>query len=200
MSLPSGNTPADKIARVLARLRGPEITPRDGSFVAELLRVQGQAIADVGAAIRFAIAQSHPSTATPDGELLEWEQEYGIDGRALPTAERQTLLLAKYRAHGDGSLPAVTRTVETLEPDAALVLISADEVDATDPSAVYRLVILLPLAVMNDDARLARLGAVLRQQLAAHVLWVFGRGTGPDIDPFLCDRADSQCNIDLLAS
>lgn len=43
--LPSGATEADRVARSLARLRGPEIQPRDSSLIAEDLRAQGQALA-----------------------------------------------------------------------------------------------------------------------------------------------------------
>jgi hypothetical protein len=199
MSLPSGSTPADKIARELARLRGPEIGPADGTLVAEDLRAQGGGQAIARATIRRAIAQAHPSTAT---DLLpELEAEYGIpNGAALPTSERQRLLLAKYRARGDGSLLALATTVLTLIAEADLVTIAAADVADTDPEAVFNLVVLVSLATMNDAGLRARIDALLAQQAAGHVRWTFGRGDGPDIDPFLTDRSDSLVEIDLLAS
>lgn len=198
-ALPSGATDADRIARTLARLRGPEIQPGDGTLIAEDLRVQGQMVADGRATIQRAIAQAHPGSAT---DLLpELEEEYGLPSSgSLPTLDRQRNLLAKVRARGDGSLPALARTVRTLVPDAALVAIAATTVADTDPSAVFRLVLLVALDVLNDDALRAQLDALLGQQLTGHAGWVYGRGVGPDIDPFLCDRTDSQCDVDLLAS
>lgn len=198
-SLPSGSTAADRIARELARLRGPEISPADGTLVAEDLRAQGGAAALARATIQRAIAQAHPSTAT---DLLpELEAEYGIpSGTALPTSERQQLLLAKYRARGDGSLLALGRTVRTVVPEAVLITIAAADVADTDPEAVFNLVVLVSLATMDDTGISARADALLAQQAPAEVRWTFGRGDGPDIDPFLCDRVDSQCDVDLLAS
>lgn len=198
-TLPSGSTAADRIARELARLRGPEIGPADGTLIAEDLRAQGGAAALARATIRRAIAQAHPSTAT---DLLpELEAEYGLpSGAALPVSERQRLLLAKYRARGDGSLLALGRTVRTVAPEAVLLAIAADDVDDTDPEAVFTLVVLVSLATMGDAGLLAKLDALLAQQAAAQVRWTFGRGDGPDIDPFLTDRIDSLVEIDLLAS
>lgn len=198
-TLPSGSTAADKIARELARLRGPEIAPADGTLVAEDLRAQGGAAALARATIRRALAQAHPSTAT---DLLpELEEEYGLpNGAVLPTAERQQLLLAKYRARGDGSLLALATTTLTLVAEADLVTIAAADVEDTDPAAVFNLVVLVSQATMNDAGLRARVDALLAQQATGHVRWTFGRGDGPDIDPFLCDRADSACDYDLLAS
>lgn len=198
-TLPSGSTAADRIARELARLRGPEIGPADGTLVAEDLRAQGGAAALARATVRRAIAQAHPSTAT---DLLpELEAEYGLpSGAVLPTSERQQLLLAKYRARGDGSLLALATTVLTLVAEADLVTIAAADVADTDPSAVFSLVILVSLATMDDAGLRAKVDALLAQQASGHVRWTFGRGDGPDIDPFLCDRLDSLVEIDLLAS
>lgn len=198
-ALPSGSTEADKIARQLARLRGPEIQPRDGSLIAEDLRVQGGGLAEVRATIRRALAQAHPGTATD--MLPELEEEYGLpSGAALATVDRQTNLLAKHRARGDGSIDALGVTVRTLIPGAVLIPIAASEVADTDPTAVFNLVILVPLATMDDANVLAQLDALLGQQVTSYAAWTYGAGAGPDIDPFLTDRSDSLVEIDLLAS
>jgi hypothetical protein len=83
--LPSGDSEADRFARALALLRGPEISPADGTLVAEDLRVLGQLLADGRAAVLRAVAQGHPRTAT---DLLpDLEAEYGLPlGTLLPTA------------------------------------------------------------------------------------------------------------------
>lgn len=196
-ALPSGTTDADKIARSLARLRGPEIQPADGTLVAEDLRTQGAALATARATVRRAIAQAHPSTAT---DLLpELEAEYGLpDGTGLSTAERQVRLLAKHRARGDGSLLAIARTVRTLLPAAELVTIAAADVALTDPDAVFNLVLLVSLEALDDAALLAQLDALLAQQLTAHASWTWGRGDEAEIDPFLTDDPESLVEIDVL--
>lgn len=196
-ALPSGATDADRIARALARLRGPEIQPADGTLVAEDLRAQGAALAAARATVLRAIAQAHPSTAT---DLLpELEAEYGLpDGAGLATSERQQRLLAKHRARGDGSLPAIARTVRTLLPEAALVTIAAADVAHTDPDQVFLLVVLLSLGELDDAALLAQTDALLAQQLTAHASWTYGRGEGPGLDPFLTDDPESLVEIDNL--
>lgn len=200
-ALPSGTTSADRIARSLARLRGPEIQPADGTLVAEDLRTQGQSLADARATILRAVAQAHPGLATTDGLLAELEEEYGLpSGAALPEGDRQQRLLAKYRARGDGSLLAIARTVRTVVPSAALLTLTAESVADTWPEAVFTLVVLVSLATLDDAGQLGELGALLGQQLTTHATWTFGRGAGPDLDPFRCDDVDSACDLDLLAS
>lgn len=196
-ALPSGDTATDRIARTLARLRGPEIQPRDGSRIAADLRAQGAALATARATVKRAIAQAHPSQTT---DLLpELEEEYGLpSGAGLPTAERQARLLAKHRARGSGTLQAIARTVRTLVPDAELVTIAAEDVASTDPDAVFNLVILVALSTLDDAALLAQLDALLGQQLTAHAGWTFGRGDTDDIDPFLTDDPESLVELDLL--
>ncbi|MFA9269435.1 MAG: hypothetical protein ACEQSX_01570 [Baekduiaceae bacterium] len=202
-ALPSGATDADRIARTLARLRGPEIQPADGTLIAEDLRVQGGALGLVRATVRRAIAQAHPGTATD--LLAELEDEYGLgNGSALSESARQVRLLAKHRARGDGSLLAIATTVRTVVPDAVLLTIAAEDVAGTDPDAVFNLVVLVSLATLNDAGLLAQIDALLAQQLAGEVVWSLGRGDGGDdgetLDDFLCDDPDSLVEIDLLSA
>jgi acyl-CoA hydrolase len=72
-ALPSGTTSADRIARSLARLRGPEIQPADGTLVAEDLRTQGQSLADARATRRLAAdprVRLRPVAFTHDQSVL----------------------------------------------------------------------------------------------------------------------------------
>lgn len=197
IALPSGATDADRFARALAILRGPEITATHGSLVAEDLRVLGQLLADGRARVLLAVAQSHPGRAT---ELLsELESEYGLsDGTSLPTATRQQRLLAKYRARGAGDRPSLLRTARTVAAEAQIVSIALDDANDTDPHAVFRFVVLLTEAHWNDEAFKATLDALLGQQTTGHVDWVLAVGDGPDLDPFLCDDDASQCDRDVL--
>ena len=197
VALPSGTTDADRFARALATLRGPEITAANGSLVAADLRVQGQLLAEGRARVLLAAAQAHPGRAT---ELLsELESEYGLpDGTSLPTATRQQRLLAKYRARGAGDRPSLLRTARTVAAEAQIVSIALDDVNDTDPNAVFRFVVLLTESHWNDESLKATLDALLAQQVTGHVGWVLTVGDGPDLDPFLCDDNASQCDRDVL--
>lgn len=199
IALPSGSTDADRFARALAILRGPEIRAVDGSLVAEDLRVLGQLLADGRARVLLAVDQAHPGRATVDGLITELESEYGLpDGSALPLAERQRRLLAKYRARGAGDRLTLLRTARTVAAEAQIVSIALDDVNDTDPNAVFRFVVLLSEAHWNDESLKAMLDALLAQQVTGHVGWVLTVGDGPDLDAFLCDDAESECDRDVL--
>lgn len=198
-ALPSGDTDADRIARSLARLRGPEIQPADGTLVAEDLRVEGQALADARAAILRAVAEAHPRLATPEGILADLEEEYGLPNSiALPTAERQARLAAKLLSRGDGSLPALVRTVRAVVPTATLLALASEDVAHADPAAVFALVILLATADFDHAALRAQIDALLADQLTGHAGWTVGRGNGLDIDAFRLDDPESLLDVDLL--
>lgn len=197
IALPSGATDADRFARALAILRGPEITASDGSLVAEDLRVLGQLLADGRTRVLLAVDQAHPSRAT---ELLsELESEYGLpDGSALPIAERQRRLLAKYRARGAGDRPSLLRTARTVAAEAQFVSIPLDHVNGTDPTAVFRFVVLLTEAHWSDATLRATLDALLQQQVPGVYDWTVSVGEGPALDPFRCNDPDSRCDRDVL--
>lgn len=198
VALPSGSTEADRFARALAILRGPEITAADGTLVAEDLRVLGQMLADARARTLAAVDQAHPGRAT---ELLsELEQEYGLAvGNGLTVANRQKRLLAKYRARNGGDRPSLLRTLRTVAAEAQIVAVGASRVAGTDPRAVYRFVVLLSEAHWDDTALRAQRDQLLAQQVTSHATWVHTVGDGPDLDPFRCDDPDSLCDRDVLA-
>lgn len=191
--LPSGSTEADRYARVLALLRGPEISPGDGTQVAEDLRVLGGMLADAQALALGAVAQAHPGTAT---DLLgDLESEYGLpDGAGLPVALRQARLLAKARARRAGDAPSLLFTARTLAAEALIALNPYDRVGGTDPMAVHRFALLLSDAHWSDGAVIAALHALLGQQAPAHVGWTIGVSLR-----FRCDDPDSRVERDLLS-
>lgn len=198
VALPTGASDADRFARSLAILRGPEVTAADGSLVAEDLRVFGQMLADARARTLAAVDQAHPGRATE--QLSELEAEYGLsDGAELPTADRQRRLLAKYRSRNSGTRPSLLITARTLAAEALVVTVSWRAVDATDPLAVHRFVLLLNDAHWSDDALVATLDALMASQTPAHVGWSVAEGAGPDIAPFVCDSPDSLCDRNVLA-
>lgn len=198
VALPSGTTEADRFARALALLRGPEITAVNGSLVAEDLRVLGQMLADARARTLAAVDQAHPGRAT---ELLtELEGEYGLPvGNGLSVETRQRRLLAKYRARNGGDRLSLLRTLRTVAAEAQIVAVGASRVAGTDPRAVFRFVVLLSEAHWNDTALRASLDALLAQQTTSHASWVHTVGDGPDLAPFVCDSPDSLCDRNVLA-
>ncbi len=198
VALPTGTSDADRFARSLAILRGPEITAADGTLVAEDLRALGQMLADARARTLAAVDQAHPGRAT---ELLsELEAEYGLPvDTGLPTADRQRRLLAKYRARNAGDRPSLLRTVRTVAAEAEIVPISSLAVQDTDPFAVYRFVLLLSDAHFDDAALRATLDALLAQQVTGHVAWTAAVGEGSDLPTFLCDSPDSLCDRNVLS-
>lgn len=198
IALPSGTTDADRFARALAQLRGPEVTAVDGSLVAEDLRVLGQLLADARTRILVAIDQAHPGRATE--ELSELEEEYGVpDGTSLPLADRQRRLLAKHRARNAGDRPNLLRTARTLAAEAQIVSIARADVVGTDTNAVFRFVVLLTEAHWDDEGLRMTLDALLAQQVTGHVDWVLTVGDGPSLDVFRCDDPDSLCDRDVLS-
>ena len=198
VALPSGSTDADRFARALATLRGPEITSADGTLVAEDLRVFGQMLADARARTLTAVDQAHPGRAT---ELLsELETEHGLAvGNGLSVETRQRRLLAKYRARNAGDRLSLLRTIRTVAAEAQIVAVGASRVAGTDPRAVFRFVVLLSEAHWNDTALRASLDALLAQQTTSHASWIHTVGDGTDLDPFRCDDPDSLCDRDVFA-
>ncbi len=198
VALPSGTSDADRFARSLATLRGPEITAVDGSLVAEDLRVFGQMLADARARTLAAVDQAHPGRAT---ELLsELEAEYGLaNGAELPTADRQRRLLAKYRSRNAGTRTSLLITARTLAAEALIATVPWSSVELTDPLAVHRFVLLITDAHWSDDALVATLDALFAAQSPAHVGWNTAEGAGPDLVPFVCDSPDSLCDRNVLA-
>jgi len=190
--LPSGTTDADRFARALALLRGAEIQPADGTLVAEDLRVLGQLLADGRASVLRAVAQAHPRTAT---DLLpDLEAEYGLpNGSLLPLAERQRRLAAKYLSRAGSSYTAVLATLRILAPEVVLVTIPTATVADTDPTAVYRLVVLVDTARTLSDSFLAEIDQLLAAQAEASEDWAVGDRLG-----FYCDDPSSGCDLTLL--
>lgn len=190
--LPSGTTEADRFARSLALLRGPEVSAADGTLAAEDLRVLGQLLADGRASVLRAVAQAHPRTAT---DLLpDLEAEYGLpDGSLLPTSERQRRLAAKYLSRAGSSYTAVLATLRVLAPEVVLITIPAADVARTDPTAVYRLVILVSTEHAGGDALLTEVDQLLAAQTDSSEEWSVGDRLG-----FRCDDPSSGCDLTLL--
>lgn len=190
--LPSGDTDADRFAREIAILRGPEVTPADGTVVAEDFRALGGALAGVRTTTLRAVAQAHPGTAT---DLLdELEEQHGLaNGADLSTAARQARLRAKTRARRRGNEPAVLVTVRTIAPTATLQGVAWSATTGY-PRATHRFAIVVPVATFDSSDR-ETIVAALGQQSPAHVEPRVTTRIG-----FRCDDPLSRCDDTLLAT
>lgn len=205
LSTPPGTDPLDNadaltVARRLAFWMGPAIRTADGSPGAALYLALGAALGATRAFTERSLAEVFAHLS--DSEIDHWERSLGMvpgDGSAL--VDRQAAVRARWLALNAGStLAELRRTVIAITPDAVLVPIAAADVVSTDPDAVFRVAILLPDEQENDPVLKGRIDGALAAQAEAHVDWAIGRGAGPGIDEFYCDRADSECDRDLLAS
>ena len=197
---PLGDAMALVVARRLGAMVGPAIRAADGSVGAAHVLALGHTIGVTRTYVARSLAEIFGYLAID--ELAHWERSLGmLSGEGAPTVDRQADVHAQWIALRAGpSVLAIRRALERLAPDVTVVEILAVDVAGTDPLAAFRLAILLPEAEEADAQLRARISATLAPQAQAQVSWAIGRGDGPDLDPFLCDRSDSACDRDLLAS
>lgn len=191
---------AGDVARRLAFWVGPAVRAADDSLGAALYLSFGYTIGVTREYTARSLAEVFGHLAVD--EVAHWERSIGLlSGGGAPVAVRQSAVRSKWIAlHAGPSLPAIVRALRVLVPEVVVVEILASEVAASDPLGVYRLAVLVSEAHEADAQLRARIEATLAPQAQAQVAWAIGRGDGPDIDPFLTDRADSLVEIDLLAS
>ena len=201
---PLDNDAALAVARRLAFWMGPAVRAADGSVGAALYLSLGAALASTRAFTARSLTEvvGHLSV----DEIGHWERALGmLSGEGAPLADRQAAVRAKWIAGRAGpSILAIRRALLALSPDVVVVEIAADDVADTDPEGAFRIAILLPDAQEADAQLRARISVTLAPQAQAQLSWAIGRGDGggdgETLDEFLCDRADSVCNRDLLAS
>lgn len=198
--LPTRAGAAGDAARRLARWVGPALGARDGSLAAALLLSLGTTVATTRAYTSASLTECFPHLAAD--AIGAWERSLGmLSGEGDALANRRRDVTARWRAvHAGPSLAEVTATARSHVPDATVLELAMADVYATAPMATQRVVVLLPAGsgAIDDAARLARLAGSLAVELPGHVTWTIARGDGPDIDPFLCDDADSACDLDAL--
>jgi hypothetical protein len=88
----------------------------------------------------------------------------------------------------------VLATLRVLAPEVVLLTLPASAVAGTDPSAVYRLVILVDAARAASDGFVAEVDRLLAEQVEAAEAWSVGDRVG-----FRCDDPASACDLTLLA-
>jgi hypothetical protein len=192
-TLPTADTTRGRFARELALLLGPAHgnAPASSNRLDDLMAL-GYALAYAWQRQRDALSEVHPATAS---ELLaELEAEYGLPvDESIDGDTRRATLAAKVRARFEGTPDAITSSAQVILTTASVVEISARDVAATDPDAVWLFAVKLG-ASWDDEALRARILAIAEQQKPAYtdVTWVRGA------DPFLCDDPDSLTDRDAL--
>ena len=201
---PLGDAEALAGAQRLASFVGPAIRAADGTVGAALYLALGAAIAATRRYTEGSLRAVFGHLAE-EPDILHWERSLGmVSGEGMTLAARQTAVRARWVAANAGpTLLELARTVQALVPNAVLLPIAGAEVYADDPDAVFRVAILLPFAMGDDEELRGRIDAALYGQAESHVAWGIGRqgdGYEPDeIPPFRCNRPrTSRCDRDLL--
>lgn len=210
-NVPSADTIADTheltayFARALLELVGPAWQAPQGSVNEADFLTLGEALARGVEVVERAVAQSHPGSATD--LLAELEEEYGLEGGALLSVPlRQQRLLTAFRSRSWPAPTAVLATLRGLAAEATMRAVSWPEVEGTDPSAVFRFIVLLSYAHLTDAFLQSQLERALARQVGADEAWSVGRtrgfrcafrGTSVPTDDGSGD--DSRCDVDLLA-
>lgn len=189
---------AGDVARRLATFVGPGLAAPDDSTTAAVYLALGATIATTRAYTSRSLVECFPHLAVDS--LAAWERSLGmLSGEGDAVAARQRAITARWRAaHAGPSIAEVTTTARSYDATATLREIAMVDVIDVDPHATERVVVLLDAVVEADARTRAALGVSLGVELPAHVTWSLARGAGPDLDPFLCDDAESLCDRDVL--
>lgn len=199
---PLGNAEALAVARRLARFVGGALRASDGTLGAAFYLSLGAAIAATRRYTGRSLSEVFGHLSSD--EAGRWEHSLGmLSGEGMPLADRQSTIRARWIARLAGpSHLAIVRALEAFIPDVRVVEILGDDVEASDPLAVYRLAILVPEAVQADRQVRAQIAATLAPMAQGQLSWAIGRddgtGEGDEIDGFYCDDRNSLCDIDLL--
>ena len=190
--LPSNAGIEGDIARQLAILLGPALSPGDGTRIAADLLALASSLSQARTTLQNALAECFPDTAVET--LDQWEQMMGLAVREdLSTSDRQKRLLSKFRAAFSGTPQDITTAVSTIATVLGVQENSAAGVASSNPRAVFLFAVLIAGGdFINDDTNhQARL--LIDQMKPAHTKASLGASAG-----FFCDL--SKIEFDLLGS
>lgn len=168
--VPSGTTETDRFARELALLLGWNAP--DGSLLAEDLRGWASGLADAYATESRAADQFFAHLAT---DLLSaWEIRVGLPIRPnASAADRQAALAAKRSASGGDVKGRLLKAIQQIEPAATIVTNSATAAASSDPRAVFRILITLPLATLQNTDKIVTITAIVEQMKPSYSGYTF---------------------------
>ena len=196
-SLPDASTtgrPATlAIARQMLRVIGAGWqAPQDSLTAADALAF-GASLDDARLMLIDLLNQAFPLTVT--SMIAEWEAAYGLlPDSSLTLADRQMRLLTFLRSTGAGSPQSIASAVDAFTGGGTVVVETPST--TVDVGAVYRFVVVVPLAFIQSVSKRARIADMVERMKPAHSLGVTANAVG-----FFCDGyLDSFVDYTVLGS
>ena len=196
-SLPDASTtgrPATlAIARQMLRVIGAGWqAPQDSLTAADALAL-GASLDDARLMLLDLLNQAFANTVT--SMIAEWEAAYGLlPDSSLTLADRQMRLLTFLRSTGAGSPQSIASAVDAFTGGGTVVVETPST--TVDVGAVYRFVVVVPLAFIQSVSKRARIADMVERMKPAHSLGVTANAVG-----FFCDGyLDSFVDYTVLGS
>lgn len=205
------------LARQVARLRGPAYPSPDGSANAGDALALGLGLMLSSVTQRFVAGEAFPGTSVY-ALIDEWEAMLGVSHRNLPLADRQALLLARWRTRYAGTPQAILRAIAPLAlPTYATIAVTVIGFDATYPipsgsqlshasGALYDITstsVTIVAGVGTVQAKAAEPGSA-SNRVATDVLTYIdppsGVGTSAAVDSVIADGADAPTMRETTAT
>ena len=181
------------IARQALRVIGAGWQAPQDSLVAADALAFGASLDDARLMLIDLLNQAFPTTVT--SMVAEWEAAYGLlPDSSLTLADRQMRLLTFLRSSGAGSPQSIASAVDAFTGGGTIVVETPST--TVDPRAVFRFVVVVPLAVLLNPIKRARIADMIERMKPAHTLGVTANAVG-----FFCDGyLDSVCDYTVLGS
>ena len=181
------------IARQLLRVIGAGWQAPQGSLTAADALAFGASLDDARLMLIDLLDQAFPTTVT--SMVAEWEAAYGLlPDSSLTLADRQMRLLTFLRSSGAGSPQSIASAVDAFTGGGSIVVETPST--TVDVRAVFRFVVVVPLAVLLNPIKRARIVDMIERMKPAHTLGVTANAVG-----FYCDGyLDSGVDYTVLGS
>lgn len=196
-SLPDASTtgrPATlAIARQMLRVIGAGWqAPQDSLTAADALAF-GASLDDARLMLISLLDQAFANTVS--SMIAEWEAAYGLlPDSSLTLADRQARLLAFIRSSGAGSPQSIASAVDGFTGGGTSVVETPSS--AVHVRAVFQFVVIVPLAILQNVAKRARIADMIERMKPAHTIGVTANVVG-----FYCDGyLDSFVDFTVLGS
>lgn len=196
-SLPDASTtgrPATlAIARQLLRVIGAGWQAPQGSLTAADALAFGASLDDARLMLISLLGQAFPLSVT--SMIAGWESAYGLlPDSSLTLAERQMRLLTFLRSTGAGSPQSIASAIDAFTGGGTSVVETPST--TVDVRAVFRFVVVVPLAVLLNPIKRARISDMIERMKPAHTRGVTANAVG-----FYCDGyLDSGVDYTVLGS
>jgi len=181
------------IARQLLRVIGAGWQAPQGSLTAADALAFGASLDDARLMLIDLLDQAFPTTVT--SMVAEWEAAYGLlPDSSLTLADRQMRLLTFLRSSGAGSPQSIASAIDAFTGGGTTVVETPST--TVDVRAVFGFVVVVPLAVLQNTAKRARIADMIERMKPAH-----SRGVTANAVGFFCDGfLDSFVDFTVLGS